>query len=287
MNCPKCGKEYTWGFETPKWCPDHLTLVARCDCGAEGELVEKELEGDELEQHKAYIADYLFWQRANEEQKMEGISKLMKHGAVTRFPSNMPADYLMTGTQFATAMEICRAQKVAEETEKEIKRALYHPEDRLCEYCHQKIEETTTTDKYGDIIIEQTCGCRPFGKPVYSRNSYSKSYEDRIYSDESKDQRFEWHEENVKRVLEREKQRREKSRDEELIRRDLEETKFDSKHYGERGYGSYYSDLVISPEYYGSLCIEVNNEYSFYLDPDIVKDMRDCLNKYLEEHGEE
>ena len=70
MNCPKCGKEYEWRFEHPSWYPDALSLNAYCDCGYKGELVDKVLEGGELEQHKAYIADYLFWERASYEQKI-------------------------------------------------------------------------------------------------------------------------------------------------------------------------------------------------------------------------
>lgn len=68
--CPRCNKEYEWKFEHPSWSPDDLSLNAYCDCGYKGELVDKILEGYELAQHKAYIADYLFWERASDEQKI-------------------------------------------------------------------------------------------------------------------------------------------------------------------------------------------------------------------------
>ena len=76
-SCPKCGKEYAWEFQNPEYDPESITLNAKCDCGSNGEVVDgTDMPGDLLEKHKNYIAEFLFWQRASDEQKIMRLKEI-------------------------------------------------------------------------------------------------------------------------------------------------------------------------------------------------------------------
>ena len=75
-------------------------------------------------------------------------------------------------------------------------------------------------------------------------------------------------------------------RNERRIADALSRGKFDTSNYGERASGSYGSDMIVSI-IDGGLVFDVEGEYIFHLDMDVVEDLLKLIQKCKEMNMEE
>ena len=127
-----------------------------------------------------------------------------------------------------------------------------------------------------------TCGCRLGDGHPQSVFSYSQGLADWCRDRKHVNDRYASFQKHVEECLRIQKLRDERYRcDEEIIQDELSKGHFTTNNYGKRAEGSYYSDMDVDGSGY-LLEIDVNNEYCFVLDLDVVKDLKKVIDAYVE-----